>query len=177
MAATSSPDRYGSVAIVIHWSSALAVILAFAAGTVAADFASPERQASILIAHITLGSIVLLLTLLRIVWWMVADKRPADPAGTPRAQALTARGVHIGLYVLLILMGTSGITTLVLSGAIPTLLAGGPVPDLSQLVPRMAHGIMSKLLLVLFIGHFAAALYHQYVRRDHLLARMGIGRA
>ena len=36
---------------------------------------------------------------------------------------------------------------------------------------------MSKLLLVLFVGHVGAALWHQYVRRDHLLARMGIGRA
>jgi cytochrome b561 len=88
-----------------------------------------------------------------------------------------AQAVHLGLYVLLVLMASSGITTLILSGAVPTILGGGPVPDFSELVPRIAHGIMSKLLLALFVGHVGAALYHQLVRRDHLLARMGVGRA
>ena len=177
MSTKSSPTRYGNVAIAIHWSSALAVILTFAAGFVVANVAPPAQQTPILLAHITLGLIVFALTLLRIVWWAVADKHPSAPAGEPRWQVRAAQLVHLGLYVLLILMATSGIVTVVLSGALPTLLSGGPVPDFSELVPRVAHGIMSKLLLVLFIGHLGAALWHQFVRHDHLLARMGIGRA
>ena len=51
------------------------------------------------------------------------------------------------------------------------------MPDFSEYIPRIAHGIMSKLLLVLFVDHVGAALYHQIVRRDHLLARMGVGTA
>ncbi|MEP7241985.1 MAG: cytochrome b/b6 domain-containing protein, partial [Devosia sp.] len=85
--------------------------------------------------------------------------------------------VHLSFYVLLILMASSGITTLILSGALPTILAGGPVPDFSALIPRIAHGLMSRLLLLLFVVHVGAALYHQLIRRDHLLARMGLGRA
>jgi cytochrome b561 len=170
----SSATRYGSVATIIHWASALAVILAFAAGFTVANLAAPAQQGPILITHITLGSIVLVLTLLRIVWWLVADKRPSPPAGEPRAQQLAAKTVHYALYAILLLMATSGIMTLVLSHALPILLSGGPVPDFSPLIPRMAHGIMSKILLVLFIGHVGAALYHQFIRRDQLLARMGI---
>ena len=52
-----------------------------------------------------------------------------------------------------------------------------PLPDFSELIPRAAHGIMSRILLVLLAGHVGAALWHQVVRRDHLLARMGLGRA
>ena len=59
----------------------------------------------------------------------------------------------------------------------PSLLAGGPVPDFSALIPRVAHGIMARLLLALFVLHFGAAIYHQVIRRDHLLARMGVGHA
>lgn len=44
-------------------------------------------------------------------------------------------------------------------------------------MPRVAHGIMSRILLLLFVAHVGAALFHQFVRRDHLLARMGLGRA
>lgn len=176
MSTKSTATRYGSVAILIHWSSALAVILAFTAGFVVANFAPPDRQGPILIAHITLGLMVFALTLLRIVWWLVADKRPL-PADEPGLQQIAARTVHVALYALLILMGTSGIMTIILSGALPTILSGGPVPDFSELIPRVAHGIMSKLLLLLFVSHVGAALWHQFVRHDHLLARMGVGRA
>ena len=177
MSSRSTSTHYGSVAIAIHWASALAVILAFAAGSVVANVAPPAEQEPILIAHITLGLIVFALTLLRIVWWLVADKRPALPADEPRLQQIAARTVHYAFYVILLLMGTSGIMTLVLSGALPTILSGGPVPDFSELVPRVAHGVMSRILLLLFVGHVGAALWHQFIRHDHLLARMGVGPA
>jgi cytochrome b561 len=177
MSVKSTQNRYGSVAIAIHWASAAAVILTFAAGFSVANLAPPERQGPILVVHVTLGIIVLVLTLLRIVWWVVADKHPAPPASQPRWQAVAANVVHAALYVILLLMASSGIVTLILSGAMPTILSGGPLPDFSELIPRMAHGVMSRILLVLFVGHVGAALYHQFVRRDHLLARMGVGRA
>jgi cytochrome b561 len=177
MSLKSTPTQYGRVAVAIHWSSAIAVILTWIAGFVVADIAGPAQQAPILVAHVTLGLIVFALTLLRILWWAFADKHPGAPAGEPRWQTRAAQLVHLGLYVLLILMATSGITTLVLSGAVPTILSGGPVPDLSGLVPRIAHGVMSRILLALFVLHVAAALWHQLVKRDHLLARMGVGAA
>ena len=177
MTTKSTSTQYGSVAIAIHWASALAVILTWIAGFVVANTLPAGQGAPILLAHITLGLIVFALTLLRIVWWLVADKHPKAPSGEPAWQTRAAQAVHLGLYVLLILMASSGIVTLILSGAVPTLLAGGPIPDFSELVPRVAHGIMSKLLLVLFVGHVGAALWHQFVRHDHLLARMGVGRA
>ncbi|MEQ1900269.1 MAG: cytochrome b/b6 domain-containing protein [Devosia sp.] len=175
MGLKSTSSRYGGLAIALHWSSAVAVILTFAAGFVVADI---NPQPALLLVHIGLGSIVFLLTLLRLVWWVVGDRnRPASPEGDPAWQKVAARAVHGALYVILVLMATSGIVTVLLSGAIPTVVAGGPVPDLSALAPRLAHGAMSKILLALFAGHVGAALWHQFVRRDHLLARMGVGRA
>jgi len=165
------------MAIAIHWASALAVILTFAAGFVVANVTPPGEQAPILAVHITLGLIVFALTLLRIVWWVAADKRPASALGQPRWQEATAKIVHAGFYVLLILMASSGIVTILMSGALPAIVAGGPLPDFADLIPRIAHGVMSKILLALFVVHVGAALYHQLLRRDRLLARMGVGRA
>jgi cytochrome b561 len=173
MSLKSTPNRYGSVAIAIHWLSAVAVVMAFAAGLVLANAA--EASVPILIAHIVLGVSALALTLLRIVWWLAFDKRPAPAAGQSPVQQGAARLVHALLYVILILMATSGLATVLLSGALPVIASGGPLPDFSELGPRMVHGIASKLLLVLLAGHIAAALYHQLIRRDRLLARMGIG--
>lgn len=175
MSSKSTSTRYGSVAIAIHWSSATAVVLAFIAGLVLAN--SEVVPVPLLVAHIVLGLTVFVLTLLRIVWWWVADKHPEAPRDQPRWQQVAAKVVHVSLYAILILMGTSGIMTIVLSGAIPAVLSGAALPDFSELIPRIAHGVMSKLLLVLLAGHIGAALYHQLVRRDHLLARMGVGSA
>jgi cytochrome b561 len=177
MSLKSTPDKYGRVAVAIHWSSATAVILTWIAGFVVAEIAPPAQQAPILLAHIALGLIVFALTLLRIMWWAVADRHPGAPAGQPLWQVRTAQLVHLGLYVLLVLMASSGITTLILSGAVPVILSGGPVPDFSALVPRIAHGLMSRILLALFVLHVGAALWHQVVKRDRLLARMGVGAA
>ena len=175
MGMKSTSTRYGSMAITIHWTSALAVVLAFIAGLALANAATVTVP--LLVAHIVLGVSVLLLTLLRIVWWLAADDRPPLPADQPRLQQVAAKTVHALLYVILIVMAWSGIATIVTSGAIAALASGAPLPDFSEVLPRLAHGIMSKLLLVLLAGHIGAALYHQFIRRDRLLARMGIGRA
>lgn len=41
---------------------------------------------------------------------------------------------------------------------------------------RALHAIAAKLLMALVAVHVAAALWHQAVRRDGLLRRMGLGR-
>lgn len=177
MALKSSSDRYGTVAVAIHWLSAALVLGLLVSGFRAAGTLDPEAKAGLLRIHAIVGSTVLLLTFVRIAWWLFVDRRPADPAGTPRIQARTAHAVHLLLYMALFGMAASGIGMLVLSGAAGILIAGvpGPLPDFLQYPPRLAHGFGALFLLALVVAHLAAALYHQFVLRDRLLARMGIG--
>lgn len=174
MGLKSSATRYGSVAIAIHWVSAVAIVALLASGTIMAG-AVGEAKRSILPIHATVGTLVFLLTLLRLAWWAWGDKRPQPVAGQPPLQELTARIVHGLLYAGIFVLGASGIATLALSGAIPALLSGAPLPDFSTLLPRLTHGLVSKLMLLLLAAHIGAALYHQFIRRDRLLGRMGIG--
>jgi cytochrome b561 len=175
MSLKSTPSRYGTVAVAIHWTSALGIVVAFALGLMAAHASDPASVPTLVRGHVVIALAVVALTLLRILWWLVADRRPEPGPGQPRWQQAAAQTVHAALYVLILLMGTSGIATLVASGAVPALFAGTALPDFSGLIPRLAHGIMSKLLLALLAAHVAAALYHQFIRRDRLMARMGIG--
>lgn len=177
MSLRSSENRYGTVAIAIHWLSALFVLGLLISGFRAAGLDDPEAKAGILRIHAVVGSTVLLLTLARIAWWLFADRRPTDPAGTPRLQGRAAHAVHLLFYVALIGMAASGIGMLVLSGAAGILFGGapGPLPDFFEYPPRIAHGFGAFFLLALVVAHLAAALYHQFVMRDRLLARMGIG--
>ena len=176
MSLKSTPTRYGSVAITIHWVSAAAIIALLVSGTIMAG-AVGEAKRSILPIHATIGCLVLLLTLLRLAWWIWGDKRPQPVAGQPPMQQLAARIVHALLYAAIIVLGASGIATLALSGAVPALLSGALLPDFSGLLPRTTHGLVSKLMIALLALHIGAALFHQFIRRDRLLARMGLGRA
>lgn len=175
MSLKSTSSHYGSVAIAIHWTSAAAILFAFAAGLTAANIGDQTRTGPILLAHISIGLLVLLLTLLRIAWWLLADRRPAPHPGQPGWQMALASVVHVAIYATILLMGASGVATIILSDALPHLIAGTPLPDFSTLPPRIAHGIFARLLLALLVLHIAAALYHQFVRGDRLLSRMGIG--
>lgn len=177
MGLNSTPTRYGAVAIAIHWTSALGIVATFGLGLMAAGTTDAAAEVTLIRGHIVLGSLVLILTLLRIGWWLWGDRRPAPVAGQPRLQQLAASIVHYGLYAIILLMASSGIMTLVLSGAMPSIIAGTALPDFSEIVPRLAHGIMSKLLLALLVAHIGAALFHQFFRRDRLLGRMGLGPA
>jgi cytochrome b561 len=148
------------------------------AGLRAADMTDLEAKASLLRIHAPMGTAVLVLTLARLGWWFLADKKPADPAGVPYVQAIAAKAVHGLLYVAILGLAGSGIAMLVLSGAGEILFgtSPGPLPDFWDFAPRYGHAAMAWLMGGLVVLHLGAALYHQFVLKDRLFARMGIGK-
>ncbi|MBR0755269.1 cytochrome b [Bradyrhizobium jicamae] len=176
MGLKSSSERYGTVIVAIHWLTALLMIGLFATGFRAANTIDPAAKVAILRAHIPIALAVITLTVLRIGWWAV-DRKPDPIAGSPRWQEQTARAIHVLFYVVIIGMTASGIGLMALSGAAPMIFGGeGALPDLWNYPPRVPHGLGARLLLGLVALHASAALYHQFVRRDHLLRRMWFSR-
>ena len=178
MALKSDASRYGAVARAIHWVTAFAIFAMIGSG-LAADAASGQLVAvNILRFHAVTGVSVLILTVLRILWWVFADRRPADTAQTPRWQASAAHGVHYAFYVVIILLGGSGLAMIALSGA-GSVLSGaeaGPLPRFEDFAPRAPHGLFAWALIGLAALHILAALYHQFVVKDRLMGRIGLGR-
>ncbi len=173
MGLKSSTDRYGRVAATIHWLSALAVILMLASGQ-AMDF-NDDVVGTILPVHVALGVLLGVLTLVRILWWLVFDRHPSPQSGMSAIQVWLARLVHLGLYAAILVMVASGITMVALTGSAPAIFGGGVLPDFGAVPPASAHGLVSRLLLALVIGHIGAALWHQFVKRDGLIGRMRMG--
>lgn len=176
MGLKSTTDRYGTIAITIHWLTAILIAALLVLGLNAADADSDAARRALLIPHIALGLIVLALTIFRILWWVFADKRPAELAGIPPIQSRIAATVHVLAYVFIIALASTGIATNILGGVIPALASGAPIPDLDDIAPRDIHGAMARLFMVLLALHIGAALYHHFIRRDGLLSRIGIGR-
>lgn len=178
MSLKSSSTRYGGVAIAIHWITALAIFGMLISGLAAANTANPETQFTLLRGHAIMGSLIGLLTVFRIVWWLFFDRRPADQAGLSRGQAIAAHVVHYGLYAVILVLVSSGFATVITTGANLQLFGAAPLPlpnfDLAP--PFTVHGILARVLIALLIGHIGAALFHQFIKRDRLLARIGLGR-
>jgi len=173
MARKSSVDRYGSVAMAIHWVTAVAIIALLVVGFVAADTADEATKIQLLRVHTVAGISVLALTLFRIGWWLFADRLPRDVEGLPRWQGRSAWLVHRLFYVVIIVLAASGIGMMLLSGAGNVLFGGATgLPDFTEYAPRAAHGLGARLLVLLVVLHVGAALYHQFARRDDTMSRM-----
>ena len=169
--------RYGDVAVVFHWLTAILVLIAFIYGpggseervySAARDW---DRQ-----LHETLGLSVLLLVVARLVW-RVFDQRPEPPA-VPRWMGAAAKLVQGALYFLLFAVPLTAITGAWLEGHPLTLVSG------IEIAPMLAksHALGQKIAaLHTWLGdaimwvaglHAIAALYHHFVLRDGVLASM-----
>lgn len=182
-----APLRYGAVAIALHWLIALAVIVNIVIGLDFADLPNSDPDKFMLAQlHKSIGLTVLMLSLVRVGWRLVHPVPPL-PAGMSPVLRLTARAVQVLLYLLIVIIPLSG-WALVSSSplGLPTLYFGWfswpHIPFLAEL-PRAAkmplvrefatiHVFLAWSAIVLVPLHVAGALYHQFVRRDDVLARM-----
>ncbi len=178
MSIKSTSTRHGAVAIAIHWLTALLIAGQLVGGFAAARASDAQIKASILRAHVPIGLIVLGLTLFRVGWWAFADRKPRAAEDLSPLEALAAEVAHFLLYVAMLALALSGVALVATSGAGRALFGGdGPLPDFPIFSPFYAHVAAAFFLLLLLAVHLGAALYHQFIRRDRLLARIGIGRA
>jgi cytochrome b561 len=133
--------------------------------------------------HKSWGFVIFVWALARVAW-RLCNPRPPLPA-MPAWQARAARLSHRLLYVLMFLMPLSGWI----------MVSSSPTQDLLQMqnlvfgrfalpdpfVPGVAsienaawwvHTVAAAVLALVLVVHAAAALRHQFVDRDDLLARM-----
>lgn len=176
MAMRGTADRYGTFAIGIHWIAAVATLAQLVLGFAVAAAGGDGHRIALLRIHAPLGVLVLALTAIRLVWWLL-DRRPGNPSGQSRWQSFVAWAVQRLMVLVTILAGVSGMGLLVRSGAnlIVFGAAPGPLPDFTQYFQRYVHGAATFALAALFVVHVAAALHHQFIRRDGVFGRIGLG--
>lgn len=172
-----SRSGYGVISILIHWISALLILFLFGLGTYMVGLSyyddwyhkGPEL-------HVSLGLVVLLLMLVRVVWRMV-NPTPADLAAKPM-QNLAAKLVKLGLYGFIFVVLISGylITTAEGQPASMFNLVKFPVfIELSSQNVDLAgelHEYFAWGIVLLVVLHALGALFHHVVMRDRTLVRM-----
>lgn len=165
---------YDRFAATLHWLTA-AMVIALIALALGGDPLEEALGFRTILLHKSLGMTVFFLTLLRLVW-RLGHKAPPLPATTPAWQKGAAHAMHAVIYLALLGLPLLGYI-FGSAGPYPMEWFGISVPKIavSKAVGEVAHeaheigGITFAILLGVHVG---AALWHQFVQRDRLIARM-----
>lgn len=170
--------RFHPAHVAIHWLMALLVLMMLAAGKFVMPGIPPEapQKPQALQLHAYIGGAIALLLIVRLVLRFTV-KRPAPADAGNAFLNFLAKAVHFLLYFVLIGMAASGLELFQLAN-LPAVFSGAaPYPaNFFDYLPRVGHGLFSWVLLALVVLHFGAAMFHQFVKKDNLLARMWFGK-
>jgi cytochrome b561/polyisoprenoid-binding protein YceI len=187
--AAGRPPRYTTVAIVLHWLIAAAILFQIILGWRMGDEPKGPATYAIFQLHKSIGITILLLSLARLAW-RLTHRPPPHPATQPRWETLASQVVHVAFYVIMIglpitgwiIVSTSKLTIpTVLYGAIPwphlpflPELAAGP-KHLWHQIGENGHGLLVKTTYLLLALHLGAVAKHQILDRDEVLGHMAPG--
>lgn len=185
------PLRYHALSKWLHWTMALLAAIAWLAIEYRQGYTAQGSGASglALDTHMLAGMTVGVLVLPRLAWMHLRPK-PA-PVGASGAERLLVAAAHAGLYLLMIGMPLTGYLgtgrSLNVFGlftiprfdetvAFQTLVADGLGQTFAEWevpVDFLHKQLGGEIVLPVLLGlHVAAALYHHFWRRDHVLLRM-----
>lgn len=171
-------QRYSLPAIVLHWLIALLIIGAFTLGLVMTDIPGlTPAKLRYFSWHKWAGVTVLALAALRLLW-RLGHRPPALPSAMPSWQQRAAHWLHALLYLLIFAVPVSGYAftlaagvPVVYFGVLPLPVLFGADPVLKPIL-REVHYWLDMTLAAVVLLHVAAALKHQFIDRDGVLARM-----
>jgi cytochrome b561 len=176
--AVAEDGRFDQTSIALHWLTVLLIIVQFTSAWLR-EAAGHETSfaATILTTHQTMGALIWIVGLVRLVWRHRFAYLPPFPQRMPRLQQWIAKANEYGLYALLFVQPITGLGNVLFHGRpfqlliweVPALLA--PNPAIRSLFVE-AHEFGAKALLALIGLHAGAALFHRLVLRDGVLQRM-----
>lgn len=174
----NTPKRYHPAHVVIHWLTALLVIMMLGVGKFAMPGIDPSdpQKPMMLQSHAYIGGAIAVLLIIRLIL-RFTTKLPAPADAGNAFLNFVGKAVHFLLYLFLIGMAVSGLGLFQMAN-LPAVFSGAaPYPaNFFDYLPRMGHGLLSWLVLALVALHFGAAMFHQFIKKDNLLGRMWFGK-
>ncbi len=170
-----SSQPYTPLLKVLHWGMALLIFSLIFAGLSMIRSLEPWQPA-LLAVHKTLGVVVFLAVLIRLLVRFSSTSPKLDNE-LPQIQRFIAKLSHILMYIAMLVMPISGF---LMQNA-----AGRPVYFFDLVLPsfvsidlglyglfREIHGVTALILIILILMHICAALYHALIRRDKVFESM-----
>ncbi|MBA5761643.1 cytochrome b [Vibrio sp. 404] len=162
--------------IAFHWITGLLFIGVFVLGLYMADLPRSPEKGELIGLHKSLGAIVLLVALLRIVW-RVKEGAIQATSPVPAWQEKLAKAIHGILMLATLSMPISGIAMSVGGGrgadvfGWSFIAAGDKTPWLQELGGAI-HGLSVNIIIFVLLLHIAGAIKHQVIDKDGTMSRM-----
>jgi cytochrome b561 len=174
----NTTSSWGSVSRWFHWILGVMIIGMLAYGWWMNHIPARADRFFYRSIHADIGYLVLLLMVVRLIWRGI-NPTPALPEGPPRWQRIAAYINHGALYAVTIVVAMLGWAH-----------SGAHKPDYADWfglfrVPQFTspdkatadiyedrHIYAAYLLLALIVIHLAAAVWHHFIKRDRVAARM-----
>jgi cytochrome b561 len=173
----NTENRYGVMAILLHWGMAMLVIGMLALGLYMTNLPLGLKKIKLIGWHKEFGILILMLVCFRF-GWRVSGIVPRLPSEIPQWQKIAARLSHFALYFFMFAMPLTG--WMMSSAAnfsvsffgwftLPQVIS--PNPDLKTLLGEIhkwfAYGLIATICI-----HIGAALKHHFINKDNVLIGM-----
>src|SRR5215469_13188410 len=180
--ATPGIARYNNGAIAFHWTMAVLIAVVGVLGLLH-DSWPKGTQAFWINIHAIVGLTIWVLVMARFSW-RLTHKTPALPPDSGELSRRFSRPVHLLMYLLIFITPILGIVTFIWHGRVFDFglfrVDFGVPRNRAVFHPtEEIHGYLAYTLFTLIGIHVLAALWHHFIRRDGILARMwpaGTGR-
>jgi cytochrome b561 len=167
--------NYDNVAVALHWTTALLVLVQFVSA-ITWDYFPRETRETMEGLHVSLGVLFTAVIIARIVWRLLPGHQISSlEVGWV---GIASKSVHYLLYALLAAQAVSGFVFRWAQGH-PVEFFGLGIPAPFAALPRPqrhtihnVHEYIGWAIVIIAFGHALAALYHRYVLHDRVLQRM-----
>ncbi len=164
--------KYSIGSIILHAVQGVGVLVILLTGSlILSEMPNNVDKINSFAIHMTVGIVLFVLTFVRI-WFILKS---------PKVESLNVDGFrqklininHLLIYVVIILMGTSGIVTSQLSGLGEIVFLGAnQAIDLEGLTSALVHEVLAKVLMFLIITHILGVFSYMFKTKENILKRM-----
>src|SRR5262245_9595412 len=170
-------DHYPATSKLVHWLVAACVLITAPVAIAMTRIDKGPTQDALYNLHKSLGVLILILMVLRLINRLAAGALAPEAAIEPW-QTIVSSIVHTSLYALLLAMPVVGYIANSAYGAITPFFGLFELPSIVRKNEALAtqlftlHRWVGWLVILLVLTHVSAALYHHFIRRDAVLKRM-----
>jgi cytochrome b561 len=170
-------DHYPATSKLLHWLVAACVLITAPVAIAMTRIAEGPTQDALYNLHKSLGVLILVLMVLRLINRLVAGALAAEEKIEPWQKAASSI-VHTSLYVLLLAMPVVGYIANSAYGTSTPFFGLFSIPAIIGKNEELAtqlftiHRWVGWLVILLVLTHVSAALYHHFIRGDVVLKRM-----
>ena len=171
----NNKQSYGLLAKISHWLTFFILIVQLPLGIYLNNLEFSDFKLTFENIHILIGMTIFYITIFRLIWKSI-NVYPEHSSSISAIQIIAARISHWLFYVTLL--------TITLTGMLKLLMAGEEVNfifisyessyidyDLAEIFHTL-HSIGAYFLILLFVVHILAVIYHHYFLKDAILKKM-----